>query len=83
VIHLSAVPDKKVLELFKKTNSVLGLVLGKDEDAVSYFGKIDRAKKAIGTENVALVAQNSLWENAGKEQALRVLSEFLKVKYKN
>jgi hypothetical protein len=62
---------------------VLGLVLGKDEDAKSYFRKIDQAKKAIGSGNIAIVTQNSLWENAGREQMLNVLSEFLKAGYEN
>jgi hypothetical protein len=83
MVHTNAVPDKDVLDLCKKTNSVLGLVLGKDEDASSYFRKIDQAKKAAGTENIAIVTQNSLWDNAGKEQMLKVLSEFLNAKYEN
>jgi aminopeptidase YwaD len=83
MVHASSVPDKEVLDLFTKTGSVLGLVLGKDEDAASYFSKVDQVKKAIGTENLAVVAQSSLWENAAREQMLNVISEFLRAKYDN
>jgi H+/Cl- antiporter ClcA len=59
--------------------AVLGLVLGKHEAPAAFFKEIDEAKKAIGTDNVAIVTQNSLWENAGREQILGVRSEFLKI----
>lgn len=83
MIQSAAVPDKNTLDLLKKTGSVLGLVLGKDEGAASYFSKVDQVKKAIGTENVAIITQNSLWESAGKEQMLTVIAELLKAKYEN
>ena len=83
MLQMSTVPEKDVLDLFKKTNSVLGLVLAKDEDAAAYFRKIDQVKRAVGTGNVAIVTQNSLWDNAGKDQILSVLSEFLKAGYGN
>jgi hypothetical protein len=58
-------------------------VLGKDEDAASYFKKLDEAKKAIGTENLSIVSENSLWEEVGKDQMVRLIEEMLKAKYEN
>jgi len=83
MIQSRTVPDKDVLELFKKTDSVLGLVLDKDEDASSYFKTVDQARQASGTDNIAIVTRNSLWDSAGKEQMLNLLSEFLKAGYEN
>ena len=57
-------------------------MIGKEE-AASFFRKIDQAKKAAGTDNIAIVTQNSLWDAAGREQMLNLLSELLKAKYEN
>ncbi len=84
VVLLTAdLPGDDVLGLVKRSNSVVGLVLGKTDDAASYMKKIAAAKKAVGSEYVAVVAENSLWGNAGKEQMLDVLAELHKAKYEN
>ncbi len=82
-LETSSLPDKDVIGLIKKTNSAIGLVLGKDEDAASYFKKIDEAKKAAGTEYLSIVTENCLWSNAGKEQMVKLIGELLKAKYEN
>jgi hypothetical protein len=73
--------DKDVMDLIKKNSSALGLFLGKDEDASSYFKKLDEAKKVIGAENLAIINERCLWEKGGKDQMLEVISEILKTKY--
>jgi len=83
ILQTNTLPDKDILGLIKKTESAIGLVLGKDEDAASFVKKIDEAKKAIGTEYLAIVNENCLWQNAGKEQMLNVIAELLKIKYEN
>ena len=65
----------------KKTESTVGLVLGKDEDAASYVRKVDEAKKAIGAEYLSIVSENCLWEKAGRGQMLDVVAELLRAKY--
>ncbi len=83
VLLTTGLPGEDVLGLVKSTNSVIGLTLGKSDDAASYVRKIDAAKKALGAEYTAVVAENSLWENAGKEQMMNVLTELLKARYEN
>jgi len=83
ILQTSILPDKDILGLIKKTESAIGLVLGKDEDAASFVKKIDEAKKAIGTEYLSIVNENCLWQNVGKEQMLNVIVELLKAKYEN
>ena len=82
-LEMNSLPDKDVLDLVKKTGSSVGLVMGKDEDGASYFKKLDEAKKALGTENLSIVSENSLWEKAGKDQMVRLIGEMLKAKYEN
>ncbi|MEW5901911.1 MAG: M20/M25/M40 family metallo-hydrolase, partial [Acidobacteriota bacterium] len=83
LVAMGSLPEKDVLERVKKTNSCLGLILGKDEDAASYFKKIDEAKKAVGTENISIVSQNCLWETSGKELMLNAIGELIKAKYES
>jgi hypothetical protein len=57
------------------------LIAGKDENASAYFTRLDAAKKAIGAEYVAIVADNSLWLAAGREQMLALMADMLKAGY--
>lgn len=74
-------PDKEVMDLIKNKNSALGLLLTPDEDAKTFFKKLEEAKKAIGRECLMIVNEESLWENHGRELMLKVTSEILKAKY--
>jgi hypothetical protein len=77
------VPDKDVVELVKKTGSLVGLVFGKEEDGAAYFKRLDEAKKAIGVANLAIVNENCLWGKAAKDQYYKLLAEMFKAKYEN
>jgi len=81
ILQMDTLPDRDILDLVKKTESAVGLVLAKGEDAASFVKKIDEAKKAIGTEYLSIVNENCLWQNAGKEQMLNVIAELLKAKF--
>jgi microsomal dipeptidase-like Zn-dependent dipeptidase len=81
ILQMDTLPDRDILDLVKKTESAVGLVLGKGEDAASFVKKIDAAKKAIGTEYLSIVNENCLWQNAGKEQMLNVIAALLKAKF--
>lgn len=81
LLETMTLPDKDVLDLVKKTESALGLVLGKDEDAVSFVKKIGEAKMAIGADYFTIVNENCLWQPAGKEQMLNVIAEAIKAQY--
>jgi len=81
ILQTNTLPDKETLDLVKKTNSAIGIVLGKEENAASYVKKIDEARKAVGTEYLSIVNENCLWESAGKDQMLNVIAELLKAKY--
>ncbi|MEN6312257.1 MAG: M20/M25/M40 family metallo-hydrolase [Acidobacteriota bacterium] len=83
MIKTDAVPGSELAALVKKTRSVVGLVMGKDEDPAAYFKKLDEAKKALGTENLAIVAEKCLWSAAGKEQVIKLIGEMLRAKYDN
>jgi hypothetical protein len=83
MLYESTLPDKEILDLIKKTNSAIGLILGNEENAATYAAKIDAAKQAIGTEYLSIVGENCLWEDAGRKQMLNVISELLKAKYEN
>jgi Peptidase family M28 len=76
-------PEADILELVKKTKSSIGLVLGKDEDPVAYFKRLDEAKKAVGAENLSIVTENCLWGKPGKEQVIGLIEELLKAKYES
>ena len=82
-LKTGAVPEKEVIDLVKKTGSVIGLVMAKDEGAAAYFKKLDAAKKAAGAPYVAIVTENCLWTEAGKTQMVGVIGEMLKAKYEN
>ena len=83
LLEVTSLPDKDVLELVKTTKSTVGLVLGKDEDVSAYFKKLDEAKKAMGAENLSIVAENCLWSEAGKGQMIGLIGEMLKANYEN
>jgi len=79
----ASLPGEDILALVKNTNSVVGIMLGKGDDPASYVKKIDAAKKVVGAEYIAIVAENSLWESDGKERMINVLTELFKAKYEN
>lgn len=81
VFLVKNLPDKEVIELIKEKDSALGLLLGSEEDPASYFLKLDEAKKAIGTEYLMMINELCLWEGAGKDQMLKVITEIIKAKY--
>jgi hypothetical protein len=81
MLQTATLPDKDTLGLIRKTESTIGLILGKDEDADSYFKKIEEAKRAVGAEYIAVVSENSPWEAVGKEQMINVIAELLKAGY--
>ncbi len=83
MLFQDTLPEKEILELVKKTNSAIGLVLGTKDDAATYVAKIQAAKQALGTEYLSIVSENCLWEEAGRKQMLDVISELLKAKYEN
>ncbi len=83
VLLTASLPGEDIFGLVKSTNSAVGMMLGKGEDAASYVKKIDAAKKAVGAEYIAIVTENSLWESAGKEQMINVLTELLRARYEN
>jgi microsomal dipeptidase-like Zn-dependent dipeptidase len=74
-------PDKEVMELIKEKESAFGLVWSNDVDPVAYFNKLDEFKKAVGTEYLMMVNEPCLWEKAGKDQMLKVITEIIKAKY--
>jgi len=80
---VSSQPSADILELVKKTKSSIGLILGKDEDPAAYFRKLDEAKKAVGAEILAIVAESCLWGKPGKEQMVGLIGEMLKAKYES
>jgi hypothetical protein len=82
-LKTGVVPGKEVIDLVKKTGSVIGLVMAKDEGAAAYFKKLDAAKKAAGAGYMAIVTENCLWTEAGKTQLVGVIGEMLKAKYEN
>jgi len=81
ILQTGSVPDSDTLGLVKSTASTIGLILGKDETASAYFTRLDAAKKAIGAEYVAIVADNSLWLAPGREQMLALMADMLKAGY--
>jgi len=81
LLETNALPDKDILDLVKKTESAVGLILAKGGDATALVKMIDEAKQALGSEYVALVNETCLWEKLGKDQMLDVIAELLKLKY--
>jgi hypothetical protein len=83
LIRTGAAPGPDVIDLVKKTNSAVGLVLGKNEDAAAYFKKLDALRAAAGVEYVSIVTENGLWSQAGKDQMVKLIGEMLRAKYGN
>jgi hypothetical protein len=81
VLYASSVPGKDVLDLVKKTESTIGLVMGSTEQASAYFGRLDAARKAAGGDAVAMVSETSLWLPAARTQVQGVIGEMLKTGY--
>ncbi|MGB8951288.1 MAG: M28 family peptidase [Candidatus Aminicenantales bacterium] len=78
-----SLPDQDIIERIQKTDSALGLLLGKDEAAAAYFKRLDDAKKALGIEHLILINENCLWGMKGKDQMKEVIAEMLKANYEN
>jgi aminopeptidase YwaD len=72
-------PARKVMELIKRTHSVLGLVLSREEDPADFIKKMDAARRDLGTEHLQLVNESPLWEDKGQRQIMNVISEFLRI----
>jgi hypothetical protein len=83
LLRTDVLPGPEVIDLVKKTNSAIGLVLGKNEEAAAYFKKLDAARKAAGAEFVSIVTENCLWSQAGKDQVVKLIGEMLRAKYEN
>ena len=81
LLETNALPDKDILDLVKKTESAVGLILAKGGDAAALGKMIDEAKQALGSEYVALVNETCLWEKSGKDMMLDLIAELLKLKY--
>jgi len=81
VLYASALPDQEILGLIKKTGSTLGVIMTKGEGGAAYFGRLDAATKAVGSEYVSIVAEESLWQAPARAQMLDVISEMLKAGY--
>ena len=81
LLQTNALPDKDMLALIKKTGSAIGLIMGMHENVGSYFRKLDEAKRMIGTRCLAIVVEESLWSEAGKKQAIKLIGEMLKAGY--
>jgi len=81
LIETADLPGTEVIDLIKKTNSVLGLVMGKEEDAGAYFKRLDAARKAAGLEALSVFTENCLWNPAGKAQIVKLIGEMLRAKY--
>ena len=83
VVETADLPGPELIALARKTGSVIGLVMGKDEDAAVYFKKLDEAKKAAGTDNLSVITEACLWQQAGRAQMTKLIGEMLKAKYDN
>ena len=81
LLVMDALPEKGVLELVKKTESVVGLLTAEREGAAAYVKRLDEAKQALGSEYVAIVNREDLWEKAGRDEMLGVIGELLKLNY--
>ena len=67
--------------MIKKGNSALGLIMTREEDARTYFKKLDEALKKIGPKHLFIVNEECLWGKRGKERMFRLISEVLKANY--
>ncbi len=83
LVETEIAPGEDIIALVKKTNSAIGLVMGKIEGAPDYFKRLDALRKAAGNDSVTWVSANNLWSQAGKEQTMALIGEMLKAKYEN
>lgn len=81
VLLSKEVPGADILDLIKEKESAAGLILEKGIDSGAYFAKIEQVKEAVGTKHVMIFNEESLWEDAGKNQMLDVISQILKAEY--
>lgn len=81
IILQKDLPGREALDLIKTKDSALGLLLGKDDPPTAYFLKLDAARKAIGSDHLMIVNEESLLEKPVQENVLRVLTEILNARY--
>jgi hypothetical protein len=81
VLVENELPSQEIMALIKKKNSVLGLRLGKEEKAETYFKNLDEATKAMGRDCLLIINEESLWEKPGNDHLVHVVSELLKASY--
>ncbi|MFP4081901.1 MAG: M28 family peptidase [Candidatus Aminicenantes bacterium] len=74
-------PGQEVAELVKKKKSAWGLIMRPEDDPRTYFGRLNAAKKILGSEHLMIVNQQCLWNEAGKSQVLPLITEILKAEY--
>jgi hypothetical protein len=74
-------PEKEVMDLLKKKDSALGLLLTQNADAKIYFAKLDEAKKILSREHLMIINEESLWAKSGQDRMITVLSEMLNAQY--
>jgi len=76
-----SLPEKELLDVLKKKESGIGLVLGSDSEPSDYIEILEKAVKTIGSENVAIVNEDCLWGEEGKNKMLDLFSEVLETEY--
>ncbi len=81
VILSGEIMEKNVMDLIKKTGSVLGLTLLSSRSPEQDFAMLDAVKEAAGPEHVMLVNQECLWKDAGADKVLEVIPYFIKADY--
>lgn len=81
VVLATATPGQAVLDLVKKKQAAVGLILMKDADVAAYFERLDKIKEAIGAQYAMIVNENCIWKEAGKGQMLDLISEIVKADY--
>jgi len=74
-------PEGKVARLLKKTNSVFGLILARNESPESFLERMKKALGDMGIDHLAIVNQDSLWEETGRKQMLELISGLLENHY--
>lgn len=81
VLIRSELPDSDINNLIKESRSVLGLKIAQEESIAAYFKKLDQCIEILGSKHLAIVNDQCLWSEEGKQQILDLLSEMFRTEY--
>lgn len=81
ILFMPSVPDTEVMDLIKKNDGAIGLLVATDANLAEYFKQLDKAKETLGSKHLMIANEICLWHKPGKNQMVNLTAEVVKAKY--